>query len=502
MDSNLKFDGTDEQFNEILFNSSLLISAIYKDDPLRYLNEKVISEKIKHNLGKVCVSQSFEQEDPQFKRNFFDFRFIVSKNDDFKRLIVAFKADENINDFLYDGQHMPHFDQINSRFRSSLYERTKSFPESYFLHKLNYQDYQVILTGYSLSGAIAAMATINIQGFTILPSISKKTLFIGFGCPYIAEMYFESETVKENQFLFIKNRNDLLVDLLDYLIDVVYFQQEMLKMNRQDILDFILQNMNDSNITFDNIFDVIFDRLSVRKPRNGTDEVFLFQFLESILKEINIDQKIKHACKKLTNCLNKDKFELIFSELYIKEKKNIIILDETHKLKVSDAILKKIEIDLRCFESFFQKIRQHSMENYFSNLQNNYFKSFINQTGSIVTEISHLKDFEISLVKSESSLIDIIVDPEKVQMYFILIFEPDNNSGFIIAARCSFGDNLFDLDYFRKVYENKYEVFIDRDLLIDKKGKLLYNSLKLILYSHFNKPIEMEFNLTLFANKI
>ncbi|CAF1032407.1 unnamed protein product [Brachionus calyciflorus] len=475
MDNNFNFDGTDYQFNEILFNSYLLISAIYKDDPLRYLNEKVMTEKIKHTLGKVCVSQSFEQEDPQFKRKFFDFRFIV----------------------------MPHVDQISSRFKSSLYRRTKNFPESFFLHKLNYQDYQVILTGYSLSGAIAAMATINIQKFTSLPDISKKTLFIGFGCPYIAEIYFDSDIVKENQLLFIQNKNDLLVDLLDNLIDVVYFQQEMLKMNKQDILDFILQNRNDPSLTFDNIFDVISDRLAVRKPRAGTDEVFLFQFFENVLKDINIDDKLKNDCKKLINNLKKDKLELIFSELYKSQKKKIILsLDETQQLKVMDSFPLKIEIDLSSIESFIQNIQQHSKENYFSNLQNNYFKNFINQTENIPMEISHLKDFEVSLVKNESRLIDINLDSEEFQMYFILIFDPENNYRFIIAAKCSFGDNVIDLDYFRKVYENKYNVIVDRDLLVDKKGKLLYNSLKLILYSHFNKPIEMEFDLTFFANKI
>jgi hypothetical protein len=52
-----KFDKTDEKLNEIVFYTCLFSTAIYENDPLKYLTDNITTNKLKFNLGKICVSE-------------------------------------------------------------------------------------------------------------------------------------------------------------------------------------------------------------------------------------------------------------------------------------------------------------------------------------------------------------------------------------------------------------------------------------------------------------
>lgn len=226
---NFTFNGSDENFNEILFKTSLLSLAIYEDDPVKYLNDYISINKIRNTLGKICVSEIIDKDDfIKLECEQINIRYLISKNDNNKTIIVAFKGEENLSDILRDGKHFPEIDNETMSIKTGLYKKCFKIYTRYFYDKL-IDNYKVIFTGYSMGGALAAMETVNLFDLFTLEKFDKNILFIGYGCPYIAEITYAS-TEEQNlrkHFLFIRQEDDLIVHLLDYLIDVIYFQRDV-----------------------------------------------------------------------------------------------------------------------------------------------------------------------------------------------------------------------------------------------------------------------------------
>ena len=112
-----------------------------------------------------------------------------------------------------------------------------------------------------------------------------------------------------------------------------------------------------------------------------------------------------------------------------------------------------------------------------------------------------MTDFELSLVENESYVTQVYIDTDTIELYLKLKFDPEENWDYIIAARILIGENLIHLVRYSYFCENEYRIIFDKAYLINDKCELKFKSLKLILFSYFNKPIVKECDLSFIDTK-
>ena len=105
-----------------------------------------------------------------------------------KRLIISFGLNQSMEDFLI------HFETVEGYYHLGLYERAKRIPIKYFIQKVIYENYDLILTGDSLGASIAGIVTANILTHKAMSNQKDKrnqVLFVGFGSPAFGSRDFK-----------------------------------------------------------------------------------------------------------------------------------------------------------------------------------------------------------------------------------------------------------------------------------------------------------------------
>ncbi|CAF0710865.1 unnamed protein product [Brachionus calyciflorus] len=406
---NFKFDGSDDKFNEIILNTCLLSLAIYEDDPLSYLNNFIQTNKFKNSLGKVCVSEKLT-EDEVFGDEFteINIRYLVSKNEKNKTIIIAFRGDENLSSLLRDGKHYPKINSEKFFLETETFKKCSKIPTNYFIEKLD-KDFKIIFTGFSYGGSLAAMETINLFFEYIGFKSKKNILFIGYGCPDISE---------------ISHHEDFLVNLLDYLIDVIYFQREFCKKTIHDFAYYAVEHCEESDVGLFDLLDRFANLTSRPRPDEGKTEGFLFNFINNILKDIESIDDLRKDCELFRNSLNSEKLELEFSSSNQSKIRKFLILNENNQFMIKNQKPRLLKIDFRDTDNLINRIQSHLIRKYFSCLNKNYFTRLLKENDEC-SKIEHLKDLEISVNKSELS--SLTCQTEKTYLKFKIKFEPENS---------------------------------------------------------------------------
>ena len=136
-----------------------------------------------------------------------------------KRLIISFGLNQSMEDFLI------HFETVEGYYHRGLYERAKRIPIKYFIQKVIYENYDLILTGDSLGASIAGIVTANFLTHKAMSNQKDKrnqVLFVGFGSPAFGSRDFKKfvdNDKMKNNFYFYFNELDNSVNILDNLLN-------------------------------------------------------------------------------------------------------------------------------------------------------------------------------------------------------------------------------------------------------------------------------------------
>jgi hypothetical protein len=180
-----------------------------------------------HEIKSICISY------PDY-RNQKDLlvKYLICdcSNSMEKKLVVAFCGTSSIYDLFAESENYFNENQEEERgsLKDRIFKRSESIPIEYFLEKLS-KGYKIIFTGHLLGASVAALVTTRL----LLNSKReyKKILFIGFGCPLIADETFKHKIEKnfKQNFHFIRDENDTFVDLLSICVNLFYSNKKELQ---------------------------------------------------------------------------------------------------------------------------------------------------------------------------------------------------------------------------------------------------------------------------------
>jgi hypothetical protein len=447
-----------ENFQEILFKSSIASRAVYEDDPQEYL---IRDASFNHEIKKIHFSQSYNDQGLKYFNKLYHVKYLIIDDEKNKRLYIAFRGTQTLQDVLNDVKIYSEINGIKGRFHSGFYQLAENVPLEYFISKLADEDYELIFTGHSLGAAIAAMITIKIlYRPQMTKKYSDKIMFIGYGCPSIADIYFqiENDQIYKDNFIFIKNENDIVVDILDYISYLIYN-------NNQEYLNSL------------NIFAGFFEKIL---GYINNKEVLTIQILEPLCRQITL----RTAATTII-------------QLIIPQYTQFGSLFKLTTEKGLDSV-ENYNFDEQLFQIFndpgrlIGKIQDHFIDNYFRKLKNKYFQNKIdlrNRNNSISIDL--INDLELEIILEEPNL-EMYKNANNTEIK--LYVKNNNNIDHLIAIKLVFGETII---YFekeiRKLFTKKDDcIEIDfvatNDLLFDENGEKLHDKFTLEFYSHFNKP--------------
>ncbi|CAF0742591.1 unnamed protein product [Brachionus calyciflorus] len=435
--------------NEIFLKSSIISLAVYENDPKKFLEENDEIRNIDHQIKEICCSQ------------------IEDKTN--KKLYIGFRGNQNVKDLIEDSKIYSKISDINGRFHSGFYNHAQKVPKEYFIEKLQ-QGYELILTGHSLGAAVAANIVVYfLYRLDFTAQYAEKVIFIGFGCPSIADVYFKEnvdQKFKKN-FVFIKNENDIVVEIFEYISYLIHKNDQTNSSNLYKLINFI----NDILSYKTNISNVIEKCNQMKLLVGPMTQIVIPKYTHfGILYKLNRDKGLEEV---IDFEFDKDYFSMIFTKP----------------------------------DKLINKIQDHFMRNYFRNLKDNqYFddRIGIHQRNRILSiNLNTDLNFEI---KEEN-----IINLKLIQMrdYTDLVLFIDKsiiNIEYLVAIKlilCE-KDNILSNNetvYFKddvKVLDNDSIYFKFNFLnqkICDKNNNLKFRDFFFEFYSHFNsKPIEVIIN--------
>ena len=288
----------------------------------------------------------------------------------------------------------------NGRYHTGLFKKAENVPVGYFSLKL-LKGFELIFTGHGLGGALAAMIALKMLYLTFESDedYCNKILFIGFGCPSIADIYFKQESssnFKQN-FIFIQNKNDLVAETLDYISNLIYAQ----KQDQKSLAFFssfagnILQNMDSENLE------------SICQQMSATTETKLI----SDLKEPNYAQ-----------------FGSLF-ELSIKG------LNEVNSFRFNKTNFNRI---VRNSKELHQSVKNHLIQNYLRTLKEaGFLPGKANQTAIVVDS-----DLDIKILNMQKFKNSLRLSKNKYNTDISFSLEFMSNASYLVAAKLIIGRKI------------------------------------------------------------
>ena len=366
-------------------------------------------------------------------------------------------------DVLDDAKIYSTFSDINGRFHNGFYKRAENIPINYFINKL-VEGYQLILTGHSLGAAVAAMVTIKLL---YLPDITQKysnnITFIGYGCPSIADVYFkkENDAKYKDNFIFIKNQDDIVVEIFEYISYSVYEK----KLN---------------------------DDISTTK----TLVSFMSHILPYIGDSLNLE-KLKSICQQMLLVGN------TLSKVFVPEYTHfgsLFVLSNNGLEKVN-----KFETDIENFYDFLNnpdklinKVQDHYIKNYLRKLKNSYFQDLIDMKNrNRNLQVINLDDLKIKNLNLNEIKYNLNMYKSKHNTEIYLSIGYFENFEYLVAINFKLGQHLI-------YFDNKIDLIIDAGMLLfkfncsnhllyDSNGNHLHSTFIFQFYSHFNEnPVQIK----------
>ena len=405
-----------DDYKYIRLACSIASKIIYEEDPKKHLEE--LSKTYKHGIIKesLCISKTMSEykkmEKFQNKQIYEDeldkdiSKYLVcnhqtSSDSKTKRLIVAFRGTENMKDVFADLKAWGTINDHQGRFHFGFYKRAELIETEFFLNKLIKEDYEIVFTGHSLGAAIAALVAVKVLlGHGMTKELAKKVLFIGFGCPLVADNEFKaflkSRPEYEKRFHFYQNGQDIVVDLLNISSFILY-----------DSSEFIIEVLFSRSTS---IYSSFFEKFS--KALNLVAQAVIPEYRQ-------FGYLIKLDGNKPTEIVDTSEEACI---TYIKN-----LIDNIKTLKLSSHI---------------SKVQNHYMGNYFNCIKDFSFK--IDELGKIDEAINPLVELPASLNwVAKKSFDEVKIAKEANASYFVEIFKEDiDNSRIIIYIKCANSDNI------------------------------------------------------------
>lgn len=226
LETSLEIKLSDSDYYKTLLTCVAACKSIYAEQTLKELNKAENEEDLNYRLNELnykiqeaAVSQEIKIE--SFKSDKLDTKYMVCYEIG-KLLIVAVRGSQNLKDFLIDSQIIGYtIDNLPGEFHYGFSKRCLEIPIDYFVEKLLNDDYNIIFTGHSLGGAVAALLTCRLLFHEKVfndPKLHKKVLCIGFGTPHFADKAFKEAAAKfERNFHFYVHEEDAVVYLLDHI---------------------------------------------------------------------------------------------------------------------------------------------------------------------------------------------------------------------------------------------------------------------------------------------
>ena len=211
-----------DDYKEILLKTTLASFVVYQDDPKKYLEETPELKSYDHKIENISFSYSHGNQIEYFNK-LHKVKYLMINDEQKKIVYVAFRGTENIDDILDDVKIYPVIGNYG-RFHNGIYKRAETVPCLHFFEKL-IEGYNLVFTGHSLGAATGAMITIKLlESIDMTEKYAKNITFIGYGCPSIADIYFKDkiEARHKDRFFFIKNQEDIVVEILDYVSYLIY----------------------------------------------------------------------------------------------------------------------------------------------------------------------------------------------------------------------------------------------------------------------------------------
>ncbi|RNA41816.1 hypothetical protein BpHYR1_039008 [Brachionus plicatilis] len=464
----MKFSEREDQ-NEILLKSSIISIAVSESNPKKFLEINEEMRSIDYQIEEMCFSQSHNNQKVEYFNALNDICYLMVDDIQNNKLYICFRGTRNLKDLLVDAKGFPKISDINGRFHNGFYNRAQKVPKLYFIEKLE-QGYELILTGHGLGAAVSANIAIHflLYRLDISQKYAKKIIFIGFGCPSIADIYFKRNVENFNEnFIFIKNENDIVVELLEYISHFIY--------------------KSDQN--------------------NNSNLEILIDFINGILRDKTDPERTLEKCNQM--------------KAFIGTMAKIIAPEYTHfgtlyKLSRKDGLKEVLnfEFDVDLFSKMFNdpgllidKIQDHLIKNYFRNLKNtNYFIGRIdinhrNRKRSL--KLSTYLNFEIK--EKDIKGLRIIKMRDNTDIV-LCINKSVKNTEYLVAIKLTLRLGYKETNGVALYFKNgTYEVLDDDSIcfrfnclnekIYDKKNNLNIQNFVFVFYSHFNsEPTEVMIN--------
>lgn len=403
-----EFENTDD-YKYIRLACSIASMIIYEEDPAKKLDEFSTHQ---HGIIKesLCVSKTMSEykkmEKFQYKQIYEDdFDKNISKylicnhqtSSDSKRLIVAFRGTNNMKDVYADLKAWGKINNHQGRFHSGFYRRAEVIEIAFFFNKLINEGYEIVFTGHSLGAAIAALVAVRvILDHRMTQELAKKVLFIGFGCPLVADNEFKKFLTDrpeyQKRFHFYQNCHDIVVDFLNISSFIVYDSSEF-------------------------IIEVLFTR--------STSRSLYSSFVKQISKALNLAAKAAMP-----------KYRQFGYLLKLEGNKPAEVVDTSEEACI--AYIKNLIDNIKTLElgQLTSNVQMHYMNNYFDCIKDIEFK--IDKLGKINEAINPLVELPASLDWVAKKSFDKVKIAKEANAYFVEIFKDDiDKSRVIIYLKCA-----------------------------------------------------------------
>lgn len=188
---------TKESLNEYLNNKNSDLSRLSE-------NKKSILESIENYAPGGVVDFFLDDSDTGLQVG-------ITRSDRKKRLCVVFRGSDDRNDWMFDlkitKQHLNKNIYVHEGFYQQLHLNNNFLNLKNKLLELlkNYNDYELIITGHSLGGALATLF-----GYLLSKEIMCEIKIISFASPRVGNYYFKKdfdETLHINHYRITNNRD-------------------------------------------------------------------------------------------------------------------------------------------------------------------------------------------------------------------------------------------------------------------------------------------------------
>ena len=322
-------DSLDTSFEYNLKNKELSAS-IFLIDIIKKKNKEIEEINTKgYKQMKLFTTAIFTQ----FLNFFYRYNFIILKNDEYKKIVVAFPGltynYQLFEEIIHAGMVELSIKEKSKVYRviemyydlftlieNDLFEHLRMIPE------INNKDYQVIFTGHSLGGAIA---TISSFYYIKKYKFEAENILITFGQPKVGNEHFSKElTDNLRQIYRIARPRDIAtlfpfkeVDLIFQLIKLAKFFIGLSKF----ILDFISGN----------IYTSLMSMFSFLK------DDYISEYLHFIISGASGEELMYYSHIGVLYMLDDDSFKVFHCDDFKYGKGDDFICNE-HKLKITSSL--------------------------------------------------------------------------------------------------------------------------------------------------------------------